>query len=183
MASDLSAAKAALRAQALAARGQGGDQAALDRHLREALAPHSGRVLAGYWPMRGEPDPLPAMRAHGGPLCLPVVPGRAVPLVFRLWKGEALDPGPLGTSQPPDSLPEVTPGVLIVPLVAFDGGLNRLGYGGGYYDRTLELLRKSAPVVAIGLAWEVQRLSAIPAEPFDQPLDMIVTDAGTYLGR
>ena len=70
-----------------------------------------------------------------------------------------------------------------MPLVAFDGGLNRLGYGGGYYDRTLELLRKSAPVVAIGLAWEVQRLSAIPAEPFDQPLDMIVTDAGTHLGR
>ncbi|MGG6497764.1 UNVERIFIED_CONTAM: 5-formyltetrahydrofolate cyclo-ligase, partial [Bacteroidetes bacterium 56_B9] len=84
----------------------------------------------------------PAMRAHGGPLCLPVVPGRAVPLVFRLWQGEALEPGPLGTSQPPDSLPEVRPEVLIVPLVAFDGRLNRLGYGGGYYDRTLELLRK-----------------------------------------
>ena len=179
MAADLSGAKTALRAVALAARGQGGDQAALDRHLRAALAPHAGRVLAGYWPMRGEPDPLPAMRAHGGPLCLPVVPGRAVPLVFRLWRGEVLEPGPLGTSQPPDSLPEVRPEVLIVPLVAFDGGLNRLGYGGGYYDRTLELLRKSGLVAAIGLAWEVQRLPAIPAEPFDQPLDMIVTDAGT----
>lgn len=178
---DHAVAKAALRAAALAARAQGGNQAALDRRLRQALAPHAGRVLAGYWPMRGEPDPGPALSAHDGPVCLPVVPGRAVPLVFRRWRGEPLDPGPLGTRQPPDSLPEITPEVLIVPLVAFDGRLNRLGYGGGYYDRTLELLRRSAPVAAIGLAWEVQRLSAIPAEPFDQPLDMIVTDAGTLV--
>ena len=127
MASDLSAAKAALRAQALAARGQGGDQAALDRHLREALAPHSGRVLAGYWPMRGEPDPLPALRAHGGPLCLPVVPGRAVPLVFRLWKGEALDPGPLGTSQPPNSLPAVTPAASSISVVASPSQVSSVG--------------------------------------------------------
>lgn len=173
--------KAALRAQALAARAQGGDQAALDRRLAEALAPHAGRVLAGYWPMKGEPDPRPAMAGHDGPLCLPVVPGRAVPLVFRRWTGEPLDPGPLGTRQPPEGLPEITPEVLIVPLVAFDARLNRLGYGGGYYDRTLELLRQSRPVLAIGLAWDVQRLSAIPAEPFDQPLDLIVTDAATLV--
>ena len=117
--------KAALRAQALAARARGGDQAALDRWLARALNPHRGKTLAGYWPMRGEPDPRPAMAAHDGPVCLPVVPGRAVPLVFRLWRGEVLEPGPLGTSQPPDSLPEVRPEVLIVPLVAFDARLNR----------------------------------------------------------
>ena len=75
----------------------------------------------------------------------------------------------------------VTPEVLIVPLVAFDGRMNRLGYGGGYYDRTLELLRLSGPVTAIGLAWGVQRLAAIPAEPFDQPLDLIVTDTATLV--
>lgn len=173
--------KAALRAQALAARAQGGDQSALDLRLAEALAPYAGRVLAGYWPMKGEPDPRRAMAAHDGPVCLPVVPGRAVPLIFRRWAGEPLDRGPLGTSQPPASLPEITPEVLIVPLVAFDGRLNRLGYGGGYYDRTLEALRMSGPVVAIGLAWETQCLEAIPAEPFDQPLDMIVTDRGTLL--
>lgn len=173
--------KAALRQAALAARGQGGDQAALSRRLVEALAPHAGKVLSGYWPMRGEPDPRPAMAVHAGPLCLPVVPGRAVPLMFRRWTGEPLEPGPLGTSQPSPTLPEITPEVLIVPLVAFDGRLNRLGYGGGYYDRTLELLRRSAPVVAIGLAWAVQRLPAIPAEAFDQPLDMIVTDAETLI--
>lgn len=172
--------KSALRAQALGARVQGGDQAALDRRLAEALAPHGARVLAGYWPMKGEPDPRPAMAAHDGPVCLPVVPGRAVPLIFRRWAGEPLDRGPLGTSQPPASLPEITPEVLIVPLVAFDARLNRLGYGGGYYDRTLEALRRIRPVLAIGLAWEAQRLEAIPAESFDQPLDMIVTDVGTW---
>jgi len=178
---DLNETKAALRVQALAARAQGGDQAALERHLAKALAPHAGRVLAGYWPMKGEPDPRPAMAAHDGPVCLPVVPGRAVPLIFRRWQGEPLDSGPLGTSQPPGTLPEITPEVLVVPLVAFDARMNRLGYGGGYYDRTLQMLRKTIPVVAIGLAWEVQRLAAIPAESFDQPLDMIVTDVGTLI--
>ena len=90
--------KAALRARALAARAQGGDQDALDRHLIAALAPHGGKVLAGYWPMRDEADPRPAMKAHDGPVCLPVVPGKAVPLVFRQWNGEALVPGSFGTS-------------------------------------------------------------------------------------
>lgn len=170
--------KAALRAMALAARGQGGDQDALTRHLIAALAPHRGKVLSGYWPMRGEADPRPAMAVHDGPVCLPVVPGRAVPLLFRRWDGEPLVPGPFGTSHPPDSQPLLRPQVLIVPLAGFDRRGNRIGYGGGYYDRTLQLLRETAPVTAIGLAFAVQELPAIPAEPFDQPLDLIVTDNG-----
>ncbi|HMM10034.1 MAG TPA: 5-formyltetrahydrofolate cyclo-ligase [Paracoccus solventivorans] len=173
---DLSAIKAGLRRAALAARAAGGDQAALDRNLRAALAPHAGQVLSGYWPMKGEPDPRPAMGVHDGPLCLPVVPGRGVPLIFRRWQGEDLTPGPLGTSQPPDSLPEILPEVLIVPMLAFDSGLHRLGYGGGYYDRTLEMLRAIGPVTAIGLAWQVQRVDSLPAGPFDQKLDLLVTD-------
>lgn len=178
---DPALAKAELRAQALAARAQGGDQAALDANLRTTLAPHAGRVLAGYWPMRGEPDPRPAIAAHAGPLCLPVVTGRAVPLIFRLWRGEPLVPGGFGTSHPSDSAFEVVPQVLIVPLVGFDACLNRLGYGGGYYDRTLEKLRCVAPTVAIGLAWAGQQLASIPAEPTDQPLDMIVTERNFFL--
>ncbi|RJK96633.1 5-formyltetrahydrofolate cyclo-ligase, partial [Paracoccus aestuarii] len=90
--------KPALRAQALAARAAGGDAAALDRHLRAALAPHAGAALAGYWPIRDEADPRPAMRAHDGPLLLPVVTARDHPLTFRLWRGEPLEPGPLGTA-------------------------------------------------------------------------------------
>ena len=74
--------------------------------------------------------------------------------------------------------PRLRPRVLIVPLAGFDAAGNRLGYGGGYYDRTLQLLRETGPVTAIGLAFACQQLPAIPAEPFDQPLDMIVTDQG-----
>ena len=173
--------KAALRARALAARGAGGDAAALARHLIAALAPHAGRVLAGYWPMRDEADPRAGMEAHAGPVVLPVVTGPARPLVFRLWRGEALVPGPFGTAHPPESAPLCTPEVLIVPLAGFDGRGNRLGYGGGFYDRTLESLRESGPVLAVGLAYACQRLPAIPAEPTDQPLDLIVTDAGPLL--
>lgn len=168
--------KAALRAQALAARGQGGDQSAIDRHLAEVLAPFAGQVLSGYWPMRGEADPRHAMASHRGPICLPVVTARAVPLIFRAWDGGPLVPGPFGTSHPSEDAPALTPHVLIVPLAGFDRAGNRIGYGGGYYDRTLELLRGMGPVAAIGLAFAVQELPAIPAEPFDQRLDLIVTD-------
>ena len=115
----MSADKAALRAQALAARAAGGDGAALDRHLSAVLASHAGAVLAGYWPMRGEADPRPALAAHDGPVVLPVVTGPARPLVFRLWQGGALEPGPFGTAHPPESAPVLTPSVLIVPLAGW----------------------------------------------------------------
>lgn len=168
--------KSALRQQALAARQQhGGDQTGITRHLNAALAPHAGKTLSGYWPMRGEADPIPAMRAHRGLLCLPVVTGKAVPLVFRGWDGGPLEPGPFGTSHPPESSPVRRPHILIVPLAAFDRAGNRIGYGGGYYDRTLELLRSEGPAIAIGLAFASQELPSIPAETFDQPLDLMVT--------
>ena len=167
--------KAELRRAALAARGQGGDAAALTRNLIAALAPHAGQTLAGYWPMRDEADPRPAMAAHDGPVCLPVVLGPARPLVFRRYDGR-LEPGGFGTSHPPADSPELRPEVLIVPLAGFDRQGNRLGYGGGFYDRTLELLRAGGPVVAVGLAYAVQEIRAIPVEPTDQLLDIIVTD-------
>lgn len=173
--------KSALRARALAARAAGGDGDALTRHLIAALAPHGGKILSGYWPMRGEPNPRPAMATHDGPVCLPVVPGKAVPLVFRRWQGEPLVPGPFGTSHPADSQPVLSPAVLIVPLAGFDRRGNRIGYGGGYYDRTLQMLRESGQVTAIGLAFAVQELPDIPADPFDQPLDLVVTDRGHIL--
>ncbi|WP_199259293.1 5-formyltetrahydrofolate cyclo-ligase [Paracoccus binzhouensis] len=172
--------KAALRRQALAARGQGGDAAAMARQLIAALAPHRGKVLAGYWPMRDEADPRPAMAAHDGPVCLPVVPGPGRPLVFRAWDGR-LEAGSFGTSHPPADSPELRPEVLIVPLAGFDRQGNRLGYGGGFYDRTLEKLRAEGGVVAIGYAFAVQEIRAIPVEPTDQPLDLIVTDRGVIL--
>ncbi|SMO51656.1 5-formyltetrahydrofolate cyclo-ligase [Paracoccus laeviglucosivorans] len=167
--------KADLRKQALAARMQGGDDAALTRHLSEILAGRGAKVLAGYWPMRGEADPRPAMAMHDGPVCLPVVLGPARPLVFRRFDG-TLEQGSFGTSHPPAEAEELTPEVLIVPLAGFDRAGNRLGYGGGFYDRTLEVLRAKGPVTAIGFAYSVQEIRAIPAEATDQPLDFIVTD-------
>ncbi|WP_287884769.1 5-formyltetrahydrofolate cyclo-ligase [Paracoccus sp. (in: a-proteobacteria)] len=172
--------KSALRRQALAARGRGGDDAALTRHLIAALAPHRGKVLAGYWPMRGEADPRPAMAAHEGPVCLPVVTGPARPLEFRAYDGR-LEPGRFGTSHPPADSPVLVPEVLIVPLAGFDRAGHRLGYGGGFYDRTLAGLRAQRPVAAIGLAYAVQEIRAIPAEATDQPLDLIVTDRGVIM--
>lgn len=174
--------KATLRAQALQARAQmqagarAAAQQALDRYLTQVLAPFAGQVLAGFWPMRDEPDPRPAMRAHQGPVCLPVVPGRAVPLIFRQWDGGPLEPGPFGTSHPPASAELLVPQVLIVPLAGFDRLGNRIGYGGGYYDRSLQQLRRAGPVMTVGLAFSVQELQVIPAESFDQPLNRIVTE-------
>ncbi|RJE81326.1 5-formyltetrahydrofolate cyclo-ligase [Paracoccus sp. JM45] len=175
----MTADKNTLRQQALQARAQGGDHAALNRHLIAALAPHRNKVLAGYWPMRDEADPRAAMAAHAGPLCLPVVAGRARPLVFRHWDGQPLQSGAFGTSHPGPDASEMTPQVLIVPLAGFDRSGNRIGYGGGFYDRTLQILRESGPVTAIGLAFACQELPAIPAEEFDQPLDLIITDRET----
>ncbi|UFS64846.1 5-formyltetrahydrofolate cyclo-ligase [Paracoccus denitrificans] len=172
--------KGGLRQAALSARAQGGDDAALTRHLIAALAPHRGKVLAGYWPMRGEADPRPAMAAHEGPVCLPVVTGPARPLEFRAYDGR-LEPGRFGTSHPPADSPVLVPEVLIVPLAGFDRAGHRLGYGGGFYDRTLAGLRAQRPVAAIGLAYAVQEIRAIPAEATDQPLDLIITDRGVIM--
>ncbi|MDM7459020.1 MAG: 5-formyltetrahydrofolate cyclo-ligase [Paracoccus sp. (in: a-proteobacteria)] len=179
----MTATKDQLRAVALAARRAGGDAAALTSHLRSALAPHSGKVLAGYWPMRDEADPRPAMLFHRGTLCLPVVQAKAMPLLFRVWTGEELEPGPWGTMQPSDMAPAIRPEVLIVPLAGFDSAGNRIGYGGGYYDRSLQMLRQGGPIWAVGLAFACQRLEHIPAEPFDEPLDLIVTEKGAVLPR
>lgn len=170
--------KARLRAQALAARGQGGDAAALMRNLATALAPWPDAVLSAYWPIRDEADPRPIFSAHQGPICLPVVLGQAQPLIFRRWNGDGktLERGSFGTRHPKDSQPEMQPQVLIMPLAGFDRHGNRLGYGGGYYDRTLAFLRQQPGCVAIALAWAVQELPLIPVEPTDQKLDLIVTD-------
>lgn len=167
--------KARLRREALVARGQGGDAAAMARHLLQVLAPQGDKVLAGYWPMRDEADPRAAMTAHPGPVCLPVVLGPARPLLFRRYDGR-LEAGSFGTSHPPADCPVLEPQVLIVPLAGFDRAGNRLGYGGGFYDRSLQALRANAPVLAIGLAYAVQEIRAIPTEPTDESLDIIVTD-------
>lgn len=179
---DLTAAKAAARKTAFAARAAAhaaGQGAACD-HLARVLAPHAGKVLAGYMAMRTEIDPLPAMAAHAGPVCVPVIRGKGQPLAFRAWAPETrMVPGDFGALVP-ESGPWLVPQVLIVPLVAFDARGYRLGYGGGFYDRTLEGLRACGPVLAIGFAYSAQEMADLPLEPTDQPLDLIVTEKGLF---
>lgn len=172
--------KAEARAEALAARAlahAAGQGAAAD-HLSTWLAPHAGKVLAGYLPMRTEIDPRPAMAAHAGPVCVPVIEAKGRPLRFRCWTPDAvLERGTFGAMIPVEG-DWLEPDVVIVPLVAFDASGYRLGYGGGFYDRTLEGLRARHPVIAVGFAFAAQELPAVPVEPTDQPLDAIITEHG-----
>lgn len=149
-------------------------------YLSEVLAGHRGVPLAGYMAMRTEIDPTAAMEeaAAHGPVGVPVILGEAQPLKFRSWSpGCTMIPGQFGAAIP-ESGDWITPEIVIVPLVAFDRHGGRLGYGGGFYDRTLELLRANKPTLAIGFAYAAQEADELPLEPTDQPLDMIVTEHG-----
>lgn len=149
-------------------------------HLSEVLAGYRGVPLASYMAMRTEIDPTPAMdeaSAHG-PVGVPVILGAGQPLKFRIWTpGCAMIAGAFGAAIP-EAGDWVTPEIVIVPLVAFDRQGGRLGYGGGFYDRTLEQLRAVRPTLAIGFAYAAQEAEALPLEATDQPLDMIVTEQG-----
>lgn len=163
----------ALRKAAFAA-GQG--QAA--ELLADFLSDQKGRVLSGYMPMRTEIDPLPAMAAHQGPVCVPVIPGPGQPLRFREWTpGCAMVAGDFGALIPAEGA-WLEPEVLIVPLLSFDRLGYRLGYGGGFYDRTLERLRSRGATLAVGFAFAAQEVDALPIEPTDQRLDAILTETG-----
>ncbi len=147
-------------------------------HLSEVLAGHRGVPLSGYMAIRTEIDPLPAMQeaAAHGPVGVPVIMGRGQPLCFARWEpGCEMTDGPFGARIPAE-LEYFEPEILIVPLVAFDARGGRLGYGGGFYDRTLQMLRARRPTLAIGFAYDGQEADALPLEPTDQPLDMLVTE-------
>jgi len=137
-------------------------------------------MVSGYWPLTGELDVRPLLTwvvEQGGASCLPVVVGRDRPLVFRQWQdGEPLDSGTFGTHHPPTTAAEVRPDVVLSPLLAFDATGYRIGWGGGYYDRSLEMLRGQGPVLAVGVAYEAQQVDAVPYNRYDQRLDWVVTE-------
>lgn len=176
----MAALKAELRRAALEARAAAHAAArpGAAGKLSEWLAGWRGAAVAGYLPIRSELDPRPAMAEASarGPVAVPVIVAKDAPLRFALWTPEmALVPGPFGTLRPEE--PEyITPEIVLVPLVAFDRRGGRLGYGGGFYDRTLEQLRAAGPVHAAGLAYAAQEVEAVPLEPTDQPLDLIITE-------
>jgi 5-formyltetrahydrofolate cyclo-ligase len=139
------------------------------------------RVISLFAAIRTEIDPAPlaaSLHAQGHVIALPVVVGPARPLIFRRWAPDvALIRGAFGAPIPPEG-PELTPDLVIAPLLAFDRACARLGYGGGYYDRTLAKLRATSPVPAAGLAYAAQEVPQVPREATDICLDAILTEAG-----
>ena len=157
---------------------------ALARHLDSLLAEWgaavAGRVLSGYWPIKGEPDLrgwLAAQHERGAHTALPVVEVKAAPLVFRAWApGTKMVRGDWNIPVPPPEAERVVPAVTLAPLVGWDAAGYRLGYGGGYFDRTLAALTPRPFVIGVGL--QQGRLETIYPQPHDVRLDAIVTEAG-----
>lgn len=143
--------------------------------------------VAAFLASRSEIDSADAVRQlqrRGTPVGMPVVAARGKPLVFRrLRMGDTLESGVFGIPVPPAAAPEIVPSVYIVPLAAFDRRGYRIGYGGGFYDRTLEQARGSRRIVAIGFAFACQQVGEVVREAFDQRLDMIVTERGVLPTR
>ena len=179
-------AKAALRLRARAQRSSLRETAmaeaalAAARHFVDGVNLRPGDIVALYWPIREELDCKPLLTRLMDslqPVCLPVVLGDGQPLDMRLWEqGTPLYPSGFGTLAPSEIAPRVEPDIVVMPLLGFDAKGTRLGYGGGYYDRTLAAMSKRP--LLIGYAFAAQELPFIPREPHDLPLDMIVTEQG-----
>lgn len=147
-----------------------------------ALDFHHGTIISGFWPIRSEADMRPLMnrlRARGARICLPVVLDRET-IVFReLFAGAPLVETGFGTAGPGADAPVLDPGVLLVPLSAFDARGHRIGYGAGHYDRAISRLRqKGRHPVLIGVAFACQEVASVPAEPHDVALNAILTEHG-----
>jgi 5-formyltetrahydrofolate cyclo-ligase len=141
-----------------------------------------GLIVSGFFPYKSEIDILPLLArldSEGWITCLPIVKGERQPLIFRQWApGEPTVPGIWDIRMPLETAPEVEPDVLLVPFLAFDAAGYRLGYGGGFYDRTLAHLREKKNITAVGVGYSGQELSHVPRGPMDQPLDYVLTEAG-----
>lgn len=148
----------------------------------DTLALRPGAVVAGYAAFRDEADPRPlmlALAARGHPLALPAIVAPAAPLRFHRWcESDAMVTHAYGQREPHPDCPLAVPEVLLVPLLAFDGAGHRLGYGGGYYDRTLAALRAVGLVTAIGIAYAGQAVGVVPHGEHDQRLDAVLTEDG-----
>lgn len=171
----------ARRAHALSAIGAGINEGFV-KHGMALLGERPPGVVSGYYPMEDEIWPLPlmaALKAEGHTLALPVMQGKAEPLVFRAWTpGDPLIPGVWGIRQPATDKPEVLPDIVLVPLLAFDARGYRLGYGGGFYDRTLRALRSLKSILAVGLALDELEVDAVPHLDYDERLDWVLTPSG-----
>jgi len=180
--------KAEFRKAAAASRRKVHEQLAASAPLLLAsvpfpVTPEPGfSYVSSFHPFRSEIDTRPLLgrlTGDGWTTALPVIVGKDSPLIFRRWlPGEPLLRDAMGIEMPMPGAPEVEPDVLIVPLLAFDRKGYRLGYGGGYYDRTLKALRARKRVIAIGAAYAAQEVNAVPHESHDQRLDYVMTERG-----
>jgi 5-formyltetrahydrofolate cyclo-ligase len=157
-------------------------QAIAERGLPFDVA--SGTVISGYSPIRSEIDPAPLMRklaTQGAQLALPAVMARGKSLAFRAWSpADRLMLGPLGILEPSPAAAEIIPDIMLVPLAAFDRLGHRIGYGAGHYDYTLAHLRRVKAVVAIGIAFAIQEIKAVPALAHDVALDYVLTETRMF---
>jgi 5-formyltetrahydrofolate cyclo-ligase len=136
-------------------------------------------IVSGFAPLADEFRLWPLLRRLAGervPLALPVIDGKGKPLLFRTWQpGDATAAGVWGIAEPTADKPRAEPDIVLVPLLAFDREGWRLGYGGGFYDRTLRGLRARKPIVAVGIAFDQQRVDAVPHLDYDERLDWVLT--------
>jgi 5-formyltetrahydrofolate cyclo-ligase len=170
--------RATLGAAEMASAGE-----ALARHGLGFLGqPAPGAVVSGFSPMPDELRVWPLLRRLAGEgfrLALPVMQGRGLPLVFRAWApGDAMDKGVWDIAEPKADKPRLEPDAVLVPLLAFDRQGWRLGYGGGFYDRTLADLRGRKAVTAVGLGYDGQQVDLVPHVSYDQRLDWVLTPSG-----
>ncbi len=148
---------------------------------RFPVALHAGHtVVSGFFPFRSEIDTRPLLgrlAGEGWTTCLPIVLAEGLPLEFRRWMpGEPTIKNVMNIDRPSEDSPVVEPDVLIVPLLSFDRQGYRLGYGGGFYDRTLAKLRAKKTVIAIGAAYSAQQVEHVLHGDYDQPLDYVLTE-------
>ncbi|MDG2244675.1 MAG: 5-formyltetrahydrofolate cyclo-ligase [Rhodospirillaceae bacterium] len=184
--------KATLRSQMLAVRKQmrADDPAApsnLSKQIFKVLEVIESLNIAGYVAIGDELDPflaLDALQSTGASIVLPVAGKAGDVLSFRAWKtGDALEKGRLSTYQPAAKSEVPDPDIVLVPLVAFDAFGYRLGFGGGYYDRTLPKLRSIKKIAAYGVAYDGQQVERIPREAFDAKLDGVITPSRIILAQ
>ena len=182
---DIDAAKASLRREATerrraAVHDNPNAGVAVRDHFFAAIKVPAGIPISAYWPLEEEFDPRPlfmALHRRGHPVGLPVILGKGQPLLFRRWEpATELVRGSFRVMTPPPTAPEIIPRLLLVPLLAFDRAGYRLGYGGGFYDRTIARLRNGGESLAIGVTFADLEIPAVPRDETDQPLDWIVTE-------
>jgi 5-formyltetrahydrofolate cyclo-ligase len=153
---------------------------AIARRLHGLIPDAAGLVVGAYWPIKGEPDLrawLEEVRSRGAEIALPVVVAKGAPLVFRLWRqGDKLERGVWNIPVPANGQ-EVMPHVTLAPVVGYDAGCYRLGYGGGFFDRTLAQLPPTT--IAIGVGYAEAEIATIYPQPFDIPMHHIVTERET----